>query len=103
MEKTEISRISVQMLDGKNYGTPIIDGKPQEILVMAMTVAGVIIENYPEMRKYYRRIGRKVYKETRPEWMNTAAVYALGVAGCFGIVYLLGNGLVLFGRAVGLW
>ena len=103
MEKTEISRISVQMLDGKNYGVPIIRGNPQEILIMAMTVADAIVKNHPEMRKCYRRIGWKVYKETRPEWLNTAAVYALGCVVLLGAVALVGNGMVLIGKAVGLW
>ena len=103
MVKTEISRISIQMLDGQNYGCPVIDGKPQEILVMAMTVADTIVKNHPEMRKCYRRIAWKVYKMTRPEWLNTAAVYALGVAVMIGVVALIGNGMVLIAKAVGLW
>lgn len=103
MQKDEISRISVQMLDGKDYGTPIIEGKPEELLKMATTVAWVEIYKEPKLRRDFRRIAWKILRDTRPAWINTVAIYTLGVGVIFGTVFLFGNGIVLLGKAVGLW
>ena len=104
MTKDEISRISLQMLNGKNYGVPIIDGDPNELLAMAMCAASSIVKNEPPyMRKAFRTISLKILRDTRPEWMNTAAVYCVGVAVLFGLVAIIGNGMVLIAKGVGLW
>lgn len=103
MQKDNVSRISVQMLDGANYGTPIIVGKPEEILSMAMTSALISVQEKPCLRKAFLALARNILRETRPEWLNTAAVYTLGVGVIFGTVFLVGNGIVLIGKVVGLW
>lgn len=103
MQKDNVSRISIQMLDGANYGTPIIVGKPEEILSMAMTSALISVQEKPCLRKAFLALARNILRETRPEWLNTAAVYTVGVAVLLGIVALFGNGLVLLGKAAGLW
>lgn len=37
------------------------------------------------------------------KWIENAAVYCVACAVLFGLVSLVGNGLVLIGKAVGLW
>ena len=103
MTKDEISRISLQMLNGENYGVPIIDGDPNELLALAMIASHKIIKEIPKMRKEFALMALEIWKRTRPEWLNTAAVYCVGVAVLFGVIALAGNGLVLIGKAVGLW
>ena len=36
-------------------------------------------------------------------WIESAAFYCVACAVLFGVVALVGNGLVLLGKAVGLW
>lgn len=103
MVKDEVSRISVQMLDGQRYGVPIVEGKANELLAMASGVIHATLMETPKNRKYFRRAAWKILRDTRPEWLNTAAVYTVGVGVILGTVFLVGNGIVLIGKAVGLW
>ena len=103
MQKDNVSRISVQMLDGERFGVPCVEGKANELLAMASGVIHATLIETPKNRKYFRRAAWKILRETRPEWLNTAAVYTLGVGVIFGAVYLVGNGLVIVARALGMW
>lgn len=98
-----ISRISIQMLNGERYGVPIVEGKANEILAMATGVIHATLAETPKNRKYFRRNAWKILRDTRPEWINSVAIYTLGIAVMFGAVYLVGNGLVIVARALGMW
>lgn len=91
MEKDRISRINVQMLNGENYGVPIIDGDPIELIVMSMSVASSVAINNPDKRWAFRKLMRKLNRETLPDWfqrfMNDLPWGILGAGVIFLAVY----------------
>lgn len=98
MEKDNISRISVSMLNGENYGSPIIDGDPLELVLMAMCAASSVIKNEPDTRKCFLRLTRRIRKDTAPDWVAYflddlpqtllgAAVLTLAVVGFCWLVH----------------
>ena len=61
-----ISKISIAALDGEIYGTPIIEGKANEILAMATMAIDGVLQQCPKSRREVRREVRKVLRRTKP-------------------------------------
>ncbi len=97
MEKDRISRINVQMMNGENYGVPIIDGDPVELIIMSMSVASTMAINHPDKRWAIRKLMRRLKRETLPEWfqrfLNDLPWGIVGAACIYGV--LRGVGAVL--------
>ncbi len=93
MEKGRISRISVQMLNGENYGVPIIDGDAIELIIMSMSVASTVAINNPDKRWAFRKLFRRLNRKTYPDWfqrfMNDLPWGILGAAVIYGALYVV--------------
>ena len=69
-EKNEISRVSVQMLNGEVYGVPIVIGKPSEVLTIALGVAVAVLCGEKDGRRILKRMVRKILWDSRPDWVR---------------------------------
>lgn len=91
MGKDRISRISVQMLNGENYGVPIIDGDAIELIIMSMSVASTVAINNPDKRWAFRKLFRRLNRKTYPDWfqrfINDLPWGIFGAVVLFGAVY----------------
>lgn len=103
MEKTIVSRINVSMRDGEQYGVPCVEGRADELLAMATGIVHQALQQSPKSRLMFARNAWMILHDTRPAWVNRLVFDVLGVGVIFALVYAVGNGLVLIGRAVGLW
>lgn len=97
MGKDRISRISVQMLNGKNYGVPIIDGDAVELIAMSMSVASAVAINNPDARWAFRKLKRRLSREMLPEWIQRFVIdLPWGIVGAAAIYGALrGVGVLL--------
>ena len=69
-DKNEISRVSVQMLNGEVYGVPIVIGKPSEVLTLAMSVIVAVLQDSLQWRRIFRKMAVKILWSSRPDWVR---------------------------------
>ena len=98
MDKARQAHFRCENIDNHYRGD--FYGTEQDLTACIGFGVGKLLEKHPGMRRGLRKaILRKLF----PEWLNTAAVYCVGCSLMLGAVALFGNGLVLIGKAVGLW
>ena len=98
-----VTRINVAMRNGKQYGTPIVEGKVDEVLLMATSLIQAVLEETPEKRRAFRRAARCMLRNTRPRWQSELLKAVIGAVAIGLVVFLVGNGLVFIASALGIW